>query len=1397
MMRRILLLTIAILSCFLSGVRSQEIGDWRQNRSRSITMNDGLPSNAVRNIVQDKYGFIWLGTDNGLCRYDGTAIQTYRISQLGVNQYVSALQATEDAIYVGTEKGVFCLSYTTQQFSRLPMDIHSVVTHLSIDKEGNLWVSTMENGVWRYSLKTKQARQYRLDADYNGAAEVFIDNANQIWTITNWGGPAIQRLNRLHDKFEPINTKYEHNTGGLRMLQTHDGRIWVGTWEDGLLLMHDDGRLEQVLKPSLTQAGHHIHTLYERDENCICIGCDDGVICFNPKTREWKRLFDADRVGSFVATKEPTLQSDRFVYAITADTEGGLWVGTFYGGVHYLSPVGKRFEAFTIENGLRGNVISRLCEDKDGRIWIASDDGGLMCYCPKQRQFVDYPHQDVLAHQNAHALSFSGDELWVGTYTNGVMVLNIETGTMRQYLPSQNPHSLDNTSCYALYTDMRGWTWVGTMDGLNFYNRTENYFERIGKTDAMIIDIDEDRNGYLWLSTQGGGLWRCGIKDRRLKAYRHDDKDQYSLPNDQVNCTLVDERGRLWIGTLGGLCRYDASHDRFEPVPLEVPSHNIMDIIEDNGALWLSTERGIVRYEPGVDDTKAGDKTLSRPQSQRFTLHDGLVSEQFQPNAGLKASDGRIYFGSTSGFNAFYPYEIKANSVMPPVYITSLSIMNREELTAEGLPLDLSQTKEIIIGYGDNRMVSFSFASLSYCSPEKNLYAYMLEGFDRDWNYVGNQNRATYTNIPAGTYTFRVKATNNDGIWSSNEATLRIVIPPPFWWSWWAKTMYLLLVGAAIWYYVRFRLKRAERQHQLEIERLNAEKEKEVREARLNFFTMIAHEIRTPVSLIIGPLEKLKNLEFKTENGEVRTENGEVRTERYDYSQGFKEGVQGNHTSQFSVLNSQLKIIDRNAHRLLELVNQLLDFRKVEQQSLVVHFAPQNIHELLESVSERFAPTFEQGGKRFTVTYPDEHFTAIIDKEAITKVISNLLTNANKYTNDDVRLSCHVAPDGEHFSITVSDNGVGIREEDRQRIFEPFFQAEGNKPGTGIGLNIVKNIVDQHHGTISVESEVGRGSTFTVVLPVNQKMESDNSLECRTESLEFPTGLQTGSEQGSDPSTDSRADSRAVANSTLSTLNSQLPSPLSPLLIVDDSEDMVTFLSDNFREHYEVITARDGIEALDMLQKHEVSIIISDWMMPRMDGAELCRRVRSNPLTSHIPFVMLTAKTDDDSKVEGMDVGADTYIEKPFSMQYLEACIRNMLQIRRRLMERFSTQPLEPVTEIAQNPTDNEFLLRMNKLIEDNFSNSELNVGFLAEQLNISRSGLFAKIKTLADVTPNEMIQIVRLKKAAQLLKEGQHQINEICYMVGFSSPSYFSKCFQKQFGITPGAFCNSGGDGE
>ena len=609
-----------------------------------------------------------------------------------------------------------------------------------------------------------------------------------------------------------------------------------------------------------------------------------------------------------------------------------------------------------------------------------------------------------------------------------------------------------------------------------------------------------------------------------------------------------------------------------------------------------------------------------------FDTNDGLLSNIFMPNAALKASDGRIYLGTVNGFNTFYPYQIKTNSRIPKVMITSVRVMNEKRNVADRIELS----------YHD-KMISISFAALSYCMPQKNLYSYILKGFDRQWVMTGNNSTATYTNLAPGTYKFMVRGSNNDGVWSNEEAVLEIVVNPPFYWSMTAKVLYLIIIVLIIIYAYRYTITRERKKHERQMAKLNEEKQIEVRNTKIQFFTTIAHEIRTPLSLIIGPLEKLVKTTAQLSDSERKN----------------------------------LRIIDRNAHRLLDLVNQLLDFSKVENRSMVVRFKVQNICNMLQAVTERFEPTFAQNGINFKIEMPDSHFTAVIDNEAITKVVSNLLTNARKYTNDFVRLSCHVMPDDNSFAIEVEDNGVGIDPNDHERIFNAFYQSADNKPGTGIGLSIVKNIVDQHHGKVSVKSEPGHGAIFTVVLPVRQDVGAESELT--TDKVEESNNNMT----------------------ILSSAESQLVVPVddSAVLIVDDNNDM---------------------------------------------------------------------------------------------LEYLEACCLNIMHSRRLLREKYSTTPSEPITEIASTSVDKDFLERMQRIIEENFANPDLNVNFLADKLCISRSRLFAKIKTLADVSPNEMIQIVRLKKAAQMLSEGNMKVSEVCYTVGFSNPSYFSKCFYKQFGVSP-----------
>ena len=540
-----------------------------------------------------------------------------------------------------------------------------------------------------------------------------------------------------------------------------------------------------------------------------------------------------------------------------------------------------------------------------------------------------------------------------------------------------------------------------------------------------------------------------------------------------------------------------------------------------------------------------------------------------------------------------------------------------------------------------------------------------------------------------------------------------------------------------------FFVRRNERKYINQMKELNSKKEKEVFEAKIEFFTMIAHEIRTPVSLIIGPLEKvMKKVDQIPES-----------------------------------IGNDLNIINHNSQRLLYLVNQLLDFRKVEQDAMKMRFLSQPLAPLMREICERFEPTITYNGSRLIVEYPPEDFCPHIDSEAMTKLISNLLTNAGKYTKDTVKLTCGIHPtDDTMFNISVYDNGCGISPEEQAKIFRPFYQTAENKPGTGIGLSLVKSIAELHGGIISVRSEPGKYSIFTATLPIFH--ESDSS--------------------AGHPSHGVKTEAEDVAFEDILTSDLvEMQAEYKPcVLLVDDNDEMITFLMSTFSETYQILSASDGVEALEVLGDHpDVALVVADWMMPHMDGVELCRQIRANTDLSHIPFILLTAKTDDASKVVGMDCGADAYIEKPFSVQYLEACINNLVSLRAMLRNKYSTSPLMPLTSVANNNTDTNFLKNMTDIIEAHFSDSNLSVDFLTEQMGISRSSLYNKIKVLTDKTPNELIQLMRLKKAAQLLRENKYRINEICYMVGFNNPSYFSKCFYKQFGMKPGEFAAQSGE--
>lgn len=1333
MKKQLLIFSILILFFFPTGLKAVEFS------FRHYKAEDGLVFNTVRCIIQDRSGFIWFGTEDGLNRFDGHSFKEFRSSKASTNfmrsNYVSALlEDRKGDIWIGTDNGISVYHPLTESFTTFDAKadgvcISSSVNNIVADKSGNLWVSTYGQGIFRYQVSTGKLEQYRV-INQHGTFEaydfinyIYVDKSNGVWAAPKTPRNPLVIFNRSKNNFQVVDI-HQKDVGQkefsiYKIFEDSYHNLWLGTWNTGLFkLDKKSGIATRHLSPESKGGVLHIHEICEYRPGVLLIGSDDGLSLFNSQTNT-HRLFSSSEI-------DPSALSDKFIYPILKDREGGIWIGTYFGGVNYLSPNSGLFERYThsrYSNSVNGNIIGRFTEDKKGNIWIASDDGGLNCLNTQTGHFSVYLPQagkNSISFHNVHALCWDDDNLWIGTYSAGLNILNTRTGKFKLYNSEEaNPKTLDGGSIYEIFKDRSNRMWVTSMSGANLYNRKADNFTRVKYFNAPTIDIAQDNRGLIWFATQGKGIFRLNTQTNVWRNYTNTER-KGSLPSNQLNCIMTDKKAQLWVGTADGLCRFDYSNDCFVRIPLNIPSNAICSIIEDNEMLWLTTSKGLIRY-----NTLNGN-------CQVFTRSDGLLSDQFIFNSGFKSSKGKIYVGTANGFNAFCPKNLVTNSFIPQVAITQLEIFNKEvKVDANGpLTQSIGSMKQIDLSYKDN-VFSLGFAALSYITPEKNRYAYKLDGFDKDWNYVNKQNKATYTNLPAGEYTFRVKASNNDGLWNEQGASVKIIIHPPFWLTAGFKFFYFLLVMAGLYMLIKTSKMRTKRRHDEEIKELNQAKEKELYNTKIQFFTMIAHEIRTPVTLIIGPLEKIMTT-----------------------------------VSSFSdSIRNDLNIIDRNSQRLLHLVNQLLDFRKVEQGAFILNFTRQNIYNLLLNIYVRFKPMIEQNHIEFTFLCPDKEFEAVLDQEAITKLVSNLLTNAMKFTKNQIIMSCTTYPGT--FEIRVQDNGSGISDEEKKKIFTPFYQVpSGNKPGTGIGLSLVKSLADAHHGTISVTDVAPQGVIFSVTLPVENNEVTVEEMQADIPQLTLPATVNAF------PKTVSR------------TKETKTGKPV--LLIVEDNADMRNFLCNNFTDDYDVITAQDGMEGLEQTKGNDISLIISDLMMPRMDGMEFCKAIRSNILWSHIPIILLTAKTDLNSKIDGLNLGADSYIEKPFSITHLKAQINNLIESRQLLRKRYSEMPFVNITTIAGNSADEQFLSKINEIIERNISNEDFSIDLLAEELCISRSGLFAKIKTLAEITPNELIQLIRLKKAAEYLIQKEHRINEIAYMVGFNNPSYFSKCFQKQFGVGP-----------
>ena len=1324
--------TFCVLACFFITIFCQAQSVEEHYYFKNLSIRNGLSQNTVNAILQDRKGFMWLGTKDGLNRYDGLSFRKFKHDaanprSIGNSFITSLYEDFNGNIWVGTDAGVYIYYPEKEAFEEFDCQslektrIERSVSMIAGDKQGRVWIAVEAQGMFCYDTRQKLLRNYPLSEISSNIKCFTFDSGGTLWLGFYGDGLYYSKDNlaTVHPYGSPEDGKREFEGGVItKIVQGNYNCLYIGSVKEGVSELNlTSGQVRNLL--AIDESGESIfcRDLLPYSDNELWIGTESGIYIYNLRTAQFIHL-RASLYDSYSL-------SDNAIYALYKDREEGLWIGSYFGGVDYYPRQYTYFAKYypkNIANSLHGKRVREFCRADDGTLWIGTEDGGLNHFNPKTKEFHFF--EPSAGFTNIHGLCMDGSHLWVGTFSKGLRVIDTRTGVvLRTYTEGHTPHSLNDNSIFSICRTSAGEIYLGTLFGLLRYNRTQDSFDCIPELNGKFVyDIKEDSYGNLWLATYANGAYCYDVSARRWKNYVFDAEDERSLPYDKVLSVFEDSYRQIWLTTQGGgFCLFHPDTETFTRYGLKdgLPNDVVYQIVEDDDRfLWLTTNNGLVRFDPKTMEMKV------------FSTANGLPTNQFNYRSGFKDEAGNIYLGSINGFVAFDPRTFAENRQVPAVAITDFLLFNKEVSVGEtDSPLKSSITfSDKVVLTADQNSFSFRIAALSYQAPRMNKLMYKLEGFDEGWLTIGESPLVTYSNLGYGDYVFKVKASNSDGVWNEQETSLHLSILPPFYLSGWAYCFYVLFfMGCLVCVIFYFKRRNYRKQHR-QMEMLEQEKEREVYHAKIDFFTNVAHEIRTPLTLIKGPLE---NIILKKE---VDSETKE-----------------------------DLYIMKQNTERLLNLTNQLLDFRKTETRGFRLNFTECDVVAVLRETYLRFTSLAKQKGLDFILELPQECFMADVNQEALTKIISNLLNNGVKYASTYLRISLET--DEKVFHIRTFNDGEMIPDTMKEEIFKPFVRLDKEDEvttGTGIGLALSRSLAELHQGSLMMEKgeEV---NCFCLTLPVNQ----DSTITLSAENVSQVEENSCGWEQ---EETDTKEKKPMI-------------------LVVEDNPDMLAFIRKQLTTEYSVLTAMNGIEALAVLDNHYVNLVVSDVMMPQMDGFELCKTIKSDLSYSHIPVVLLTAKTNMQSKIEGLELGADAYIEKPFSVEYLLANISSLIHNREKLRQTFAKSPFVAANTMALTKADEEFIWKLNDIIQANLHNPEFSMEDMADALKMSRSSFYRKIKGVLDLSPNEYLRLERLKQAAQLLKEGKSRVNEICYTVGFNSPSYFSKCFLKQFGVLPKDF--------
>lgn len=1286
---------------------------------KHINSSHGLSASNVKCILRDSKGFMWFGTKNGLNLFDGNDIETlkcYDAEKKHGNDNIAALYEDESGkIWIGTDRGLFIFDpndYKIHYLDKKTKDgtfANNYMLRVLGDQQGNVWALGPTQGIFRYSPKGEM-EFFKNPDDKNDKrffySDLAITPSGNIYAISNYSDIYV------YDAAEKKFRKEFENKGEvpapnalMKLISDTKGNLYFSTL-DGQLFEYTPRRDKAPVAVPFSKTGK----VYLRDialfGDDLWIGTHNGLCILNLVSGKETELHEN--------ILDPFSLSDNSISTIYRDFEGNGWLGTMFAGVDYLPSNPFRFEIYGREAGRSSMRVRGLAVGDDGKVWIGTENDGLHLLDPLTRTITSPVVSPEGSSGVMHFVKSYDDEIFAGYTHNGVA--KVSTGGSLNILPV-DPISGSDGSGYCYLKDSAGNEWIGFGGALARRKPGEQKFTRVDATGTnWVFQLFEDSDKNIWIGTMGNGLWKYTPKTGKFKSYTYDDGEvnPNGLRSNSISSIMEDSHGNIWISTeRGGLSRYNKKTDDFTTFGIEegLPDNVIYTVLEDSrGYLWFGTNKGLVKFNPTSKEIKV------------FTMADGLPFNEFSYNSADIDRNGNFWFGGNNGIISFNPMLDGVSKLTHPVYFTKVSLLDiREDKLPQSSGAEMGQS---VVLPSDYSGFSVTVASPEFGITGRRSFYYRLLPVSHEWTPLEG-NKITFANLASGNYTLQVRLGDSE---ESPVSELKIKILPPWWRSGWAICSYVIIGILVIVLLIMGLQLRNKKKINLREKEIAAEKEKELYRDKVEFFTTIAHEIRTPLSLIDIPLEAIE------ENGI-----NDPKTPEY------------------------LKVMRQNTRRLLHLSRELLDFGKLDSRRLTTKKEVVDIVALLRETAERFRPAMELNGKALSVDIRKNKIMVFTDKEAVTKILSNLLNNALKYTKSTVDVTLDEA-DG-FVKISVASDGPKITDKDRSMIFEPFYQSEESaekKNGVGIGLPLARSLAAVLGGNLVLENNASDVNIFSFTIPVGDTEQEDKSV------ADVDKANYLFEEE---------------SNQT------KLRSSGYHILVVEDNESIRNLLRDQLQKEFIVETAGNGVEALVKLKDSRFDLVITDIMMPEMDGMELCRRVKEDTEMSSIPIVFITAKNDLDSKVKGLKMGAEAYIDKPFSIKYLIQTVKSLLENRRRERESFSKKPFFNVDSIQTNKADEEFIKRCMDAITSHLSEEDFNVESLCEILAMSRSNLLRKIKAIFNMSPSELIRVVKLKKAAELIQDGRYRIGEICEMIGISSPSYFSKLFFKQFDITPKAF--------